>query len=82
MAKLREDGSQPYDHVVAMWNSESLLRTLRGALEDNSKPRTVVLKSNSNKKNNLHIDFQVKVLALGPGTLNRWSWYWIWDLGH
>jgi hypothetical protein len=71
MAKFREDSAQLYDNVVAMRNSKSLLHTMRGALEDNYEPRTMVLKSSSNKKSNLHIDRQVKVLAVGPGTLSR-----------
>ena len=70
MAKLREDDTQPYDHIVAIWNSEFLPRTLRGALENNFEPRALVLKSSSNKKSNLHIDYQVKVLALEPRTLS------------
>jgi hypothetical protein len=52
--------------------SESLPRTLRRALQYNSAPRALVLKSTANKKSNLHIDCQVKVLAVGPGTLSRW----------
>jgi hypothetical protein len=74
MAKLREDNSQPYDNIVAMRYSESLPYALRGALEYNSEPRAFVLKSTTNKKSNLHIDHQVKVLAVGPGTLSRWYW--------
>jgi hypothetical protein len=74
MAELREDSNQPYDNVVAMRYSKSLPRTLRGALEYNSEPRALVLKSTVNKKNNLHFDCQVKVLAVGPGTLSRWYW--------
>jgi hypothetical protein len=59
MAELREDSSQPYDNVVAMRYSESLPHTLRGALQYNSEPRALVLKSTANKKSNLHIDRQV-----------------------
>jgi hypothetical protein len=72
MAEIREDSSQHYYNVVAMRYSESLPCTLRGALQYNSEPRTLVLKSTMNKKSNLHIDRQVKVLAVGPGTLSRW----------
>jgi hypothetical protein len=60
MAELREDNSQPYDNVVAMRYSESLPRTLRGALESNSEPHALVLKSTADKKSNLHIDHQVR----------------------
>jgi hypothetical protein len=71
MAELREDNSQPYDNVVAMRYSESLPRILRGALEYNSEPRALVLKSTANKKSNLHIDHQVKILDVGPRRLGH-----------
>ena len=74
MAKLQENSSQPYDNVVVMRYSESFPHTLRGALKYNSEPRTLVFKSTANKKRNLHIDRQIKVLVVGPGTLNRWYW--------
>jgi hypothetical protein len=52
--------------------SEYLPRALRGVPEYNSEPCALVLKSTANKKSNLHIDRQVKVLAVGLGTLSRW----------
>jgi hypothetical protein len=72
MAELREDSSQPYDNVIAMRYSESLPCALRVVLQYDSEPRALVFKNTANKKSNLHIDRQVKVLAMGPGTLSRW----------
>jgi hypothetical protein len=56
MAILRKGSSQPHDYVVAMRNSESLPRTLWGALQYDSKPHAFVFMSTANKKSNLHIN--------------------------
>jgi hypothetical protein len=56
MAILRKDSSQPHDYVVAMKNSESLLRTLWEALHYDSESHAFVLMSIANKKSNLHIN--------------------------
>jgi hypothetical protein len=72
MAILRIDNSQPHDYVVAMRNSESLPRTLWGALQYDSEPRALVLMSTADKKSNLHINCQVRVLLMGPVTLSTW----------
>jgi hypothetical protein len=72
MAILRKDSSQPHNYVVTMRNSESLPRTLWGALQYDSEPHAFVLMSTANKKNNLHINCQVKVLPMGPMTLGSW----------
>jgi hypothetical protein len=72
MAILRKDSSQPHDYIVAMRNSESLPRTLWGALQYDSEPHTFVLMSTANEKNNLHTNCQVKVLPMGPVTLGTW----------
>jgi hypothetical protein len=72
MAILRKDNSQPHDYVVAMRNSESLPRTLWGALQYDSEPHAFVLMSTANKKSNLHTNYQVKVLPMGLVTLGTW----------
>jgi hypothetical protein len=72
MAVLRKDSSQPHDYVVAMRNSESLPRTLWGALQYDSESHAFVLMSTANKKSNLHTNYQVKVLPMGPVTLGTW----------
>jgi hypothetical protein len=54
MAVLRKDSSQPHGYVVAMRNSETLPRTMWGALQYDSEPHAFVLVSFANKKNNLH----------------------------
>jgi hypothetical protein len=74
MAILRKDSTQPHDYVVAMRNSESLPRTLWGALQYDSEPHAFVLMSTANKKSNLHTNCQVKVLPMGPVTLGTWCW--------
>jgi hypothetical protein len=73
MAVLRKDSSQPHDYVVTMRNSESLPRTLWGALQYDSEPHAYVLVSTANKKSNLHTNCQVKVLPMGPVTLGTWN---------
>jgi hypothetical protein len=55
-----------------MRNSESLPRTLWGALQYDSEPHAFVLVSTANKKSNLHTNYQVKVLPMGPVTLGTW----------
>jgi hypothetical protein len=72
MAVLRKDSSQPHDNVVAMRNSETLPRTLWGALQYDSEPHAYVLVSTANKKSNPHTNCQVKVLPMGPVTLGTW----------
>jgi hypothetical protein len=72
MAVLRKDSNQPQDNVVAMRNSETLPRTLWGALQYDSEPHAFVLISTANKKSNLHTNCQVKVLPMGPVTLGTW----------
>jgi hypothetical protein len=74
MAVLKKDSSQPHDYVVAMRNSETLPRTLWGALQYDSEPHAFVLVSTANKKSNLHTNCQVKVLPMGPVTLGTWCW--------
>jgi hypothetical protein len=72
MAILRKDSSQPHDYVVAMKNSESLPRTLWGVLQYDSEPHAFVFMSTADKKSNLHTNCQVKVLPMGPVTLDIW----------
>jgi hypothetical protein len=72
MAILQKDSSQPNDYVVAMRNSEFLPRTLWGALQYDSEPYAFILMSTANKKSNLHTNCQVKVLPIGPVTLDTW----------
>jgi hypothetical protein len=72
MAILRKDNSQSHDYVVAMRNSESLPHTLWGALQYDSEPHAFVLMSTANEKSNLHTNYQVKVLPMGPVTLGTW----------
>jgi hypothetical protein len=72
MAVLKKDSSQPHDYVVAMRNSESLPRTLWGALQYDSEPHAYVLVSTANEKSNLHNNYQVKVMPMGPVTLGTW----------
>jgi hypothetical protein len=72
MAILRKDSSQLHDYVVAMRNSESLLRTLWGALQYDSEPHAFVFMSTANKKSNLHTNCQVKVLPMGLVILGTW----------
>jgi hypothetical protein len=72
MAIFRKDSSQPHDYVVAMRNSESFPCTLWGALQYDSEPDAFVLMNTTNRKSNLHINCQVKVLAMGPMTLGTW----------
>jgi hypothetical protein len=74
MAILWKDSSQPHNYVVAMRNSESLPRTLWGALQYDSEPHAFVLMSTANKKSKLHTNCQVKVLPMGPVTLGTWCW--------
>jgi hypothetical protein len=72
MAVLRKDSSQPDDYVVAMRNSESLPRTLWGALQYDSQPHAYVPVNTANKKSDLHTNCQVKVLPMGLVTLGTW----------
>jgi hypothetical protein len=72
MAVLRKDSSQPHDYVVAMRNSESLPRTLWGALQYDSQPHAYVSVNTASKKSDLHTNCQVKVLPMGPVTLGTW----------
>jgi hypothetical protein len=72
MAVLRKDSSQPHDNVVTMRNSETLPRTLWGALQYDSEPHAYALVNTANKKSNLHTNCQVKVLPMGPVTLGTW----------
>jgi hypothetical protein len=72
MAVFRKDSSQPHDYVVAMRNSETLPRTLWGALQYDSEPDAYILVSTANKKSNLYTKCEVKVLHMGPVTLGTW----------
>jgi hypothetical protein len=72
MAVLRKDSSQPHDYVVVMRNSESLPRTLWGALQYDSQPHAYVPVNIANKKSDLHTNYQVKVLPMGPVNLGTW----------
>jgi hypothetical protein len=55
-----------------LWNSESLPGTLWGAFENDFKPRTLLINKGTIKKSNFHVNHQVKVLTIRPGSLTRW----------